>query len=153
MAVKKYSRNLIRGPFFKNLGDGYYGTSIWAHHNEYNAGISFGYHCINSTDYAHPEPHTHDFHELLGFVGGNPENINDFGAEIHFFLGEEMEEHVITSPTVISIPPGLVHCPLTVTKCDKPIVMFEVSVTKNYEIIDLPQSKKSKPSGEGPENQ
>jgi len=150
MAIKKYGRNLIRGPFFENLGGGYTGTSVWAHHDEYNAGVSFGYHCIDNTDYAHLEPHTHEFHELLMFFGGNPKNIKDFGAEVRFCLGEEMEEHIITSPTVVSIPPGMVHCPLRVTKCDKPIVMVEVSTTKEYVIVDLPKTDEVKAAEEKP---
>jgi len=150
MAKTKYGRHLVRGPFFENLGGGYDGVSIWAHHDEYNAGISLGYHCIHNTEYAHMEPHTHDFHELLCFFGGNPKNINDFGAEVHICLGKELEEHIITSPTVVSIPPGLVHCPLTIKKCDKPIVMLEVSTTKEYKIIDLPKTDEAKAAEEKP---
>jgi hypothetical protein len=47
-------------------------------------------------------------------------------------LGDELEEHIITSPTVVSIPPGLKHCPLIVKKCTKPIVFLEISITKEY---------------------
>jgi hypothetical protein len=141
MPIKKYSRNFIRGPFYENLGGGYTGTSVWAHHDEYEVGVSFGYHCIDGTDFAHLEPHTHQFDELLMFFGGNPRDIKDFGAEVSFCLGEEMEEHLITGPTIVRIPAGLVHCPLKVNRCDKPIVMVEVSTTKEYVIIDLPKDK------------
>lgn len=144
MAKTKYGRHLIRGPFFVNLGGAYDGVSIWAHHDEYQAGISLGYHCLHNTEYSHMEPHTHDFHELLCFLGGNPKDINDFGAEVHICLGEEKEEHVITSPTVVSIPPHLIHCPLFLTKCDKPIVFLEVSTTKEYKIIDFPKTDEAK---------
>jgi hypothetical protein len=76
--------------------------------------------------------HSHDFHELLCFIGGNPENINDLGAEISICLGDELEEHIITSATVVSIPSGLKHCPLKVTKIAKPFIFLEISTTKNY---------------------
>ena len=73
-----------------------------------------------------------DFHELLCFIGGNPENINDLGAEISICLGNELEEHIITSATVVSIPPGLTHIPLKVKKISKPFVFLEISTTKEY---------------------
>jgi hypothetical protein len=79
-----------------------------------------------------PITHSHDFHELLCFIGGNPENINDLGAEISICLGDELEEYIITSATVVSIPPGLKHCPLVVKKITKPFVFLEVSTTKGY---------------------
>ncbi len=76
--------------------------------------------------------HSHDFHELLCFLGGNPEDINDLGAEISFCLGDEAEEQVITTAAVISIPPGLKHGFIKVRKITKPIVFLEVSATKEY---------------------
>jgi hypothetical protein len=102
--TKKYWRQVIRGPFYKDTEPGMTGTSIFAHHNEYKNGTTLGYHCIN-TNYEVPVSHSHDFHELLCFIGGNPEDINDLGAEISICLGDEMEEHIITTATVVSIPP------------------------------------------------
>ncbi len=131
METKKYWRTVIRGPFYKDAEPGYTGTSIFAHHDEYHNGTTLGYHCIND-NYEVPFSHSHDFHELLCFIGGNPEDINDLGAEISICLGEEQEEHVITSATVVSIPPGLKHCPLKVKKITKPFVFLEVSATKEY---------------------
>ena len=131
MEKKKYWRNVIRGPFFKDTEPGMTGTSIFAHHNEYRNGTTLGYHCIN-TNYEVPMPHSHDFHELLCFIGGDPANINDLGAEISICLGEEQEEHIITSATVVSLPPGLKHCPLKVKKITKPFVFLEISTTTGY---------------------
>ena len=116
MEKKKYWRNVIRGPFYKETEPGMTGTSVWAHHNEYGSGTTLGYHCISKPGYTADFTHSHDNHELLCFFGGDPTNINDFGAEISICLGDEMEEHIITSPAVISIPPGLKHCPLVVKK-------------------------------------
>ena len=131
MEQKKYWKQVIRGPFYKDAEPGMTGTSIWAHHNEFNNGTTLGYHCIN--DYYHvPFTHSHDFHETLCFIGGNPEDINDLGAEIHLCLGDELEEYVITTATIVSIPPGLKHCPLKVTKITKPFIFLEISTTKEY---------------------
>jgi len=129
---KKYWRQIKRGPFYFEPEPGMTGTSVWAHHNEYGSGTTLGYHCISEPGYAADFTHSHDNHELLCFLGGDPTNINDFGAEISICLGDELEEHIITSPAIVSIPPGLKHCPLVVKKCTKPIVFLEISTTKEY---------------------
>ncbi len=131
MEKKKYWKNVIRGPFYFGGEPGTTGIEISAHANEYGNGTTLGYHCINDY-YEAPITHSHDFHELICFLGGNPENIDDLGAEISICLGEEMEEHIINSATVISIPPGLKHCPLKVTKYTKPFIFLEISTTKGY---------------------
>ncbi len=143
--AKKYWRHLNRGPFYFEPEPGYTGTSISAHHNEYGMGTTLGYHCIAQPGYNVPMTHSHDFHELLCFLGGDPTNINDFGAEITICLGEEQEEHIINSPTIVSIPPGLKHCPLTVTKCTKPIVFLEISTTKEYKATGLDGTRVDSP--------
>ncbi len=131
MENKKYWRNVIRGPFYMEAEPGMTGTSIWAHHDEFKSGTTLGYHCINKK-YEVPFTHSHDFHELLCFIGGNPEDINDLGAEISICLGDELEEHIITTATMVSITPGLKHCPLVVRKITKPFVFLEISTTKEY---------------------
>ena len=73
--------------------------------------------------------HTHNFQEFLAWYGGNPDDPNDFGAEVVFYFGEELEKHVFTRPTFISLPPGLPHCPLEVTRVDSPIIQIEVMIT------------------------
>jgi len=129
--VKKHWMNVIRGPFYTDAEPGTTGTSIWAHHNEYRNGTTLGYHCIN-TNYEALMTHSHNFHELLCFIGGNPENINDLGAEISICLGDELEEHIITTASIVSIPPGMKHCPLRVKKITKPFVFMEISTTGEY---------------------
>ena len=133
---KKYWRQIKRGPFYFEAEPGMTGTSVWAHHDEYGSGTTLGYHCISRPGYAAEITHSHDNHELLCFLGGDPTDINDFGAEISICLGEELEEYIITSPTVVSIPPGLKHCPLVVRKCTKPIVFLEISTTGEYRATD-----------------
>ena len=70
--------------------------------------------------------HTHNFWEFLAWYGGNPDNPDDFGAEVVFYLGKELEKHVFTSPTIISLPPGLPHCPLEIIRVDSPIIQIEI---------------------------
>jgi hypothetical protein len=105
----------------------YGGPSIVAHKGELDADCSIGYHCI-AKDMSFDEPHSHPFPEMLCFFGGNPENINDFGAEVEFTIGGE--KHKITTPTVVSIPGNVDHCPIKIKKVTKPIVFLEVSMTR-----------------------
>jgi len=70
--------------------------------------------------------HTHNFQEFLIFYGGNPEDPEDFGGVVEICMGEELEKHIITRPTIINLPEGLIHCPLEITRVDKPIVMMEI---------------------------
>ena len=128
---KKYWMNIVRGPFFVDYEPGWAGTSVWAHHDEYKSGTTLGYHCITSTyDVGHS--HAHGFHELLCFLSGDPENIRDLGAEVSMRLGDEQEEQVFNTPAIISMPPGLKHCPLLVKDVTKPVVFLEVSMTKDF---------------------
>ena len=70
--------------------------------------------------------HTHNFQEFLAWYGGNPDDPDDVGGEVVFYFGEELEKHVFTRPTIVSLPPGLVHCPLEITRVDRPIIQIEV---------------------------
>ena len=70
--------------------------------------------------------HTHNFQEFIAWYGGNPDDPEDFGGEVVFYFGEELEKHVFTRPTIVSLPPGLPHCPLEITRVDRPIIQVEV---------------------------
>ena len=77
-------------------------------------------------------PHSHDFDEFLCFMGGNLENIFDFDATIELFLGEEEELYIIEKPTVVYIPAGLLHTPLTFKRIDKPVLFHPIALTQDY---------------------
>src|SRR4030042_3970938 len=111
MARTKYGKHFIKAPI-KDISY-YTGHSIVAHDGELNADCSIGYHCITKP-ISFDKPHAHDFPELLGFIGGNSLDITDFGAEIEVCLGEEQEKHVFNAPFIVSIPKGLMHCPIHV---------------------------------------
>jgi hypothetical protein len=70
--------------------------------------------------------HTHNFQEFLAWYGGNPDDPDDFGGEVVFYFGKELEKHVFTRPTIVSLPPGVPHCPLEITRVDRPIIQIEV---------------------------
>lgn len=128
---KMYWMNTMRGPLYIDYEPGWTGTSIWAHHNEYSAGISLGYHCV-VTPYDVRMHHGHEFHETLCFLSGDPENPGDLGAEGMVRLGDEQEENYFNKPSIISMPPGLTHCPMLIDNITKPVIFLEVSATSIY---------------------
>jgi hypothetical protein len=78
------------------------------------------------------EPHSHDYDQCAHFYGGDPNDLSDFQAEVWFYLGEEGEKQVITKPTIVYIPKGMMHCPLTYHRVDKPIIFQNVCFTGEY---------------------
>ena len=78
------------------------------------------------------EPHTHPFPEFVCFMGGDPANVRDFGAEVEMCMGEEQEKYVIDRSTVVFLPAGFPHCPLEITVVKKPIVLMTISLSKEY---------------------
>ncbi|MEE8414015.1 MAG: hypothetical protein V3R96_05635 [Dehalococcoidales bacterium] len=141
MTDKKYSQYVLPAPIMRvqhegKNATGYNFSSVYAHNGELDSDHTLGFHYITEP-YTEVYPHTHEGHEILCFIGGNPENINEFDAEIELLLGEEGESHVITSPSVFSLPPGLVHGPLTFHRVTKPVFFLEVTLIPKgkYEII------------------
>jgi hypothetical protein len=76
--------------------------------------------------------HTHDWDQLLCFLGGNSNDFFDFGAEIEFFMGEEAERYIINTTSLIYVPRGLVHGPLEFTKVNKPILFNNIVLSASY---------------------
>jgi mannose-6-phosphate isomerase-like protein (cupin superfamily) len=74
--------------------------------------------------------HAHDFDEVLGFFGSDPQNPHDLGGEVEFWL--EDEKYILKNSCLIFVPKGLRHCPLRVVKVDRPIFFLAVSTTSEY---------------------
>ncbi len=129
MAETKYGKHIITDLILDIPHYG--GYSMLSHNGELGEDCSIGYHCI-AEPISFDKPHAHDFPELLFFIGGDPMDIRELGAEVEVCLGEEAEKHVITTAGVVSIPAGLVHCPITIKNVTKPIVFLEVSLTRVY---------------------
>jgi hypothetical protein len=87
------------------------------------------------------DAHSHDFDQVLFFLGGDPKNPTDFDAEIELFLGEKYE--VINHAACIHVPAGLIHCPLIVKKVNKPFIFMDVTLAPTDS--DRPLSKLAQP--------
>jgi hypothetical protein len=130
----KYGKYIISKELYKVIPEEYAGTSLVAHNGELKADVSMGYHCVTKP-ILFKETHSHNNAEILCFIGGNPQDITDFGAEVEMSLGPELEKHVITQTSCVSIPPNLPHCPLNIKKVTKPIVFLEISLTPSYKAV------------------
>ena len=114
MPEKKYSKYILPAPIMMvppedgANSDGYRYPSVFAHKGELNTGHTLGFHYMTEP-YQDVYPHTHEGSEILCFVGGNPENINDFDAEIEIVLGEEGDAALIGVVTLKNL--GLVINP------------------------------------------
>ena len=55
----------------------------------------------------------------------------DLGGEIEIWL--EDEKHIIDRSALIFVPAGMVHCPLVITRVDRPIFHFTIVRGHQYE--------------------
>ena len=69
-------------------------------------------------------PHKHDCDEIFLFLGTNPDDSRDLGAEVEFWLGEgEATEKVsFATSAVIFVPGGLLHLPFFCRNVKKPLL-------------------------------
>jgi hypothetical protein len=75
----------------------------------------------------------HPYDELLVFASLDLEDILRFDAKISIELGEEREVHTFTEPTVVLIPAGTPHGPVTVEHVGKPaIVHYSIGLSSDY---------------------
>jgi hypothetical protein len=79
-------------------------------------------------------PHSHDGDEIWLFLGTNPDDNKDLGGNIEFWFGEgdEAEKHLITKPTALLVPAGVVHCPVVFKDVKRPIVSLPILFSPSY---------------------
>jgi hypothetical protein len=93
-------------------------------------------------------PHTHDFDQIMLWLGSDMNDLSELGAEVELCLGEEMDTHMITTSTAVAVPRGMPHFPATITKMDKRIIYMEVSLAPLYkEKVIATERKPSEPVG------
>ena len=82
-----------------------------------------------------PKAHVHNCAEILYFIGGNPMNFKDFGAEVEFVMGEgaDAEKYTITTTTWVYVPKTLPHCPLEFKRVDRPIMFGHIMFAPTFE--------------------
>ena len=81
-------------------------------------------------DNSSPDPHTHEYDEVIGFFGTDPKDLNDLGAEIEFYI--DGERNLMRESFLAFVPAGIEHCPLNILKITKPVFHFATIPSKNY---------------------
>lgn len=74
-----------------------------------------------------PKTHTHEFDEVLAFLGADPENPMELNGEVELWI--EDERHMLDKTCLVYIPAGTQHCPMHVRRADRPILHFSVGMT------------------------
>lgn len=85
------------------------------------------YRCYMAEAFIDRWPNFHSEEEYLCFTGYDMvDPWGSFDAEIEFWIGKDrsnMEQHIITEPTIIRIPPYMWHCPLEYRRVSKPVYL------------------------------
>ena len=77
------------------------------------------------------EEHTHDFDEVIGFIGSRLEkDPRELGGEMEVWLGGE--KYLVTKSCLIFVPKGLKHCPIRFNRIDSPILFFTFGMATKY---------------------
>ncbi len=74
--------------------------------------------------------HVHDWDEVFGLYGSDPDNPNELNGEIELWI--DGEQHLITKSCLVFIPKGVKHCPLILRRIDKPIFFFTTGPSQAY---------------------
>jgi hypothetical protein len=90
--------------------------------------------CLSKPGVMIHAPHKHDVDELFFIFGGNPQNYFEFGAEIEIMMGKEQERHIVDKTTIIYVPKGVVHCPITTLRVDKPVQWMHILFQGKYKM-------------------
>ncbi len=80
-------------------------------------------------EYCHPT-HVHDYDETILFMGTDPNDPSDLGAEVDLYI--EGEPVKIDKTCQVFIPAGVEHCPLHVTHVDRPFIQAAVANNSHY---------------------
>jgi hypothetical protein len=80
--------------------------------------------------------HKHDYAEIFMFLGTDPKNPRDLGAEVEFWIGEgkDQEKIVFTTSSSIYVPPGLAHFPQIWRNVKRPV----------FTVVVMPSLKQKK---------
>jgi hypothetical protein len=77
------------------------------------------FHTANDTG---PEGHFHDFDEIIGFLGSDPEHPEELNGDLTILL--DGETIAFSKSCVLYIPRGVMHSPILVPKLDRSIIHF-----------------------------
>jgi len=140
MAAKKYDKYILREPVrepalkkravFQAISGK---EELWPGIGGINCNFAFG--CVAEPYLLPDPPHKHEYDEFLVFLGGNPENMADFDAEVEIALGEEWEKNIVNTTAIVYIPRGLQHCPINIKRVGKPFLFGHILLGAKYALV------------------
>jgi len=142
MAETKYGKYIIREPLGKSMFEHITAPQLaisGARHCD-GANFSMGWSYITSPFVMVDEAHTHEFDQLLCFIGEDPKDVMAFDAEVELSLGEDSEKQIINTTSVVYIPKGLKHCPLNITRVSKPFMFMDMVLSSQPSVKPRPKS-------------
>jgi len=145
--IKKEYAHLVKPLLLQKGPAGLYATPhVWMEGKDlegFNAQFSYGF--FKEPGVCHPLEGAliHPYDECLVFAGFADGDILRLGAEVSIELGEEREEHIFNKPSVVLIPKGTPHGPVTVRRVDKPIVHYTIGLSPEYKAKSLPKQPKT----------
>lgn len=133
MDQSKYGKCVVPLPIFK--GKGAEIMAVGAEQlNGLNVHIIYAYAFKPGLTGMSTKPHVHKYDEAIFFIGSDPHNFSDLGAEVEFAIGPDQEEkHTFSVPTAVVVPAGLPHCPMVTKSIQKPYLCMAVSLTGKRE--------------------
>jgi hypothetical protein len=66
------------------------------------------------------------------FFGHKTDDLTYLGAEITIAIGKEQEKHTFNAPTVVALPKGTPHFPITCNKVERPYSVVQVGLSAKY---------------------
>ena len=146
--ISKYRSNLTRPPFQRKTpgimnpdSKDDSGGALAGIRNDLFPTVIMCESLINSPyRFPNPDYHIHTEPEFIIFHGSDPDNPTELGGEVELYLGAkgEAERYIVTVPTVWIVPANLPHCPLIVTKVDKPFIFTDI---RPYGVENAPGKK------------
>jgi len=87
--------------------------------------------------------HKHDYEEIFMFLGTNPKDPRDLGAEVEFWIGEgkDQEKIVFTTSSSIYIPPGVAHFPQIWRNVRRPVFTVVIMPSTGKKVLKPASTK------------
>jgi hypothetical protein len=131
MAGNKYDKYFVKEPIITR--GGFFPVVVANGAKEFEgAEFSLRVHFITEPGILVRESHAHDFEQFYFFFGADLANIKEFKAEVEFSLGQEVEKHIISVPTTVHVPAGMIHGPMDFKKVTKPIIFIDALLSAQY---------------------
>ena len=143
MVERKYDKYIVKEPFTKSIFKEVVAPQflITGERDCEGANFTLGWSFLTEPFLMVGDAHTHEFDQIICFLGGNPMDITDFGAEVELYLGKEGEKNIIDSTSFVYVPKGMVHCPLNIKVVNKPIMFIDVVLAPRADVRPRPASE------------